>query len=80
MPVVVPDPGVAESLAGELREQRRRPAIRFLRVGSRQVDLGAIAGRETNGLALLGETGSQRGGTVGVDRHPLPHLDGSEPV
>ena len=45
-----------------------------------EVELRSVAGREAHGLASVREAPRELGRTVEVERHPLPHLDRSQPV
>ena len=60
-----------ERLTGELLERRDRGRL----VVADDVQLGAVARRETDGVAELAR---KRGGAWQVERHPLAQLDGCD--
>ena len=66
--VVHPVGDRAQRLAGELLERRERARA----VVAREIDLGAVAGREADGVA---ERPCERGGALERQRDALPQLD-----
>ena len=61
-------------------ERCDRACLGLVRIAAHEVELGAVAGREADRLAPIGERRGKVGRGLEVDRDPLPVLHRREPV